>query len=48
MNTNSEEMSKKLNGLKSELGNGRPLHFVLNVEEHGKLGAARWPGTEMD
>jgi hypothetical protein len=40
--------SKKLNGVECELGDGDPLHFVLNVEKHGKLGASRWPGAEMD
>jgi Tyrosine phosphatase family len=41
-------MSKKLNGVECELGDGDPLHFVLNVEKHGMLGAARLPGPEMD
>jgi hypothetical protein len=48
MNTNSEQVSKKLNGLKCELGDGHPLHFVLSVEKHGMLGAARWPSAETD
>jgi hypothetical protein len=46
--TANEQMSKKLNGVECELGDGDPLHFVLNVEKHGMLGAARLPGPEMD
>jgi Tyrosine phosphatase family len=41
-------MSKKLDGVEYELGNGNPLHFVLNMKKHGMLGASRWPGAEMD
>jgi rhodanese/phosphatase family protein len=48
MNINSEQVSKKLNGVKCELEHGHPLHFVLNVEKHGMLGAARLPDAEMD
>jgi hypothetical protein len=48
MNTDNEQVSKKLNGVQCELGDGRPLHFVLNVEKHGMPGAAGWPGAEMD
>ena len=48
MNTPNEERSKKLDGVECELGDGRPIHFVLNVEKYGMLGAARWPGETMD
>jgi hypothetical protein len=48
MRTPNEERSKKLNGVKCQLGDGRPIHFVLNVEKHGMLGASRLPGVEMD
>jgi hypothetical protein len=48
MNTNSERISKKLDGVEYELRDGDPLHFVLNLEKHGMLGASRWPGAAMD
>jgi hypothetical protein len=41
MNTPNEQVLKKLSGLKCQSGDGRPLHFVLNVEKHGTLGAAK-------
>jgi hypothetical protein len=44
----NEQVSKKLDGVGCELGDGHPLHFVLKVEKHGTPGAARWPGAEMD
>ena len=37
MNTPNEERLKNLNGVQCELGDGHPLHFVLNVEKHGRL-----------
>jgi hypothetical protein len=43
-----EQRSKELNGVEHELGHGFPLHFVLRLEKHGTLGAARWPGLDMD
>ena len=48
MNTDNEQISKKLEGVECELGDGHPLHFVLNVEKHGTLGAALRPGAAMD
>jgi hypothetical protein len=48
VSTDNEQISKKLEGVECELGDGHPLHFVLNVEKHGTLGAARWPGAETD
>jgi hypothetical protein len=48
MNTHNEQVSKKLDGVECEPGDGRPVHFLLNVEKHGRLGAARLPGAEMD
>jgi hypothetical protein len=48
MNTTNKERSTKLKGVQCELEDGPPLHFVLKVERHGVLGAARWPGLEMD
>ena len=48
MNTHNEHVSNKLNGVECALGDGHPLHFILHVEKHGTLGAARWPGAEMD
>jgi Tyrosine phosphatase family len=44
----NEQASKKLDRVECQLGDGHPLHFVLKVEKHGTLGAARWPGAEMD
>jgi hypothetical protein len=48
MNTHNEHVSNKLNGVECALGDGHSLHFVLHVKKHGVLGAARWPGVEMD
>ena len=46
--THNEQMSKKLDGVQCELGDGDPLHFVLKVEKHGMLGAARLPDAATD
>jgi hypothetical protein len=46
-NTTGEQVSKKLDGVQCELGNGQPLHFILNMEKLGTLAAAHWPGAEM-
>jgi hypothetical protein len=37
MNTHNEQVSKELNGVEFELGNGCPLHFVLRTKKHSKL-----------
>lgn len=48
MKTPNERVSKKLDGVECKLGDGHPLHFVLNVESTVRLEQRRWPGAEMD
>ena len=44
----NNDPSRSLKGVQTEFWHGTQLHFVLKLEKLGPLGAAPWPGEEMD